>query len=359
MDLARPEEGVDDGTDRHRAPLHRRHGGPAAGQAPDRAALPRRGGRARRRGLQLPARRRRRHEHGRRLRDVELGARLRRLRDEARPRHAAAGPVARGHGAADGRPRVGGRHATWSPRRARSCAGSSRGSPSAAGPPRAGTELEFIVFRDSYEDAWHKGYRDLEPANLYNVDYSMLGTARVEPLIRRIRNSMMAAGHVGRELEGRVQLRPARDQLPLRRARSPTADDHVIYKNGAKEIAAQEGMSITFMAKFDEREGNSCHIHCSLAKDDGGGNVFADDETDLRPLRRRPARRAARADAVVRPARQLLQALRGGLVRADRGRLGPRQPHLLDARRRPRPGRCGSRTGCPAPTSTRTWRSRR
>ena len=57
----------------------------------------------------------------------------------------------------------------------------------------AGTELEFIVFRDSYEEAWHKAYRDLEPANLYNVDYSMLGTARIEPLIRRIRNSMMAA----------------------------------------------------------------------------------------------------------------------------------------------------------------------
>ncbi len=51
----------------------------------------------------------------------------------------------------------------------------------------------------------------------------------------------------------------------------------MIYKNGAKEIAAQEGMSITYMAKLDEREGNSCHIHCSLAQD-GGGNVFADDE---------------------------------------------------------------------------------
>ena len=57
----------------------------------------------------------------------------------------------------------------------------------------AGTELEFIVFRDSYEDAWRKGYRDLDPANLYNVDYSMIGTARVEPLLRRIRNSMTAA----------------------------------------------------------------------------------------------------------------------------------------------------------------------
>ena len=76
---------------RHRAARDRRHGGAAAGQAADRHPLPRRGGRARRRGLQLPARRRRRHGHGRRLRDVVVGARLRRLRDEARPRHAAAG----------------------------------------------------------------------------------------------------------------------------------------------------------------------------------------------------------------------------------------------------------------------------
>ena len=58
----------------------------------------------------------------------------------------------------------------------------------------ASTELEFLVFKDSYEDAWHKGYRDLNPANLYNVDYSLLGTAKVEPLIRRIRNSMAAPG---------------------------------------------------------------------------------------------------------------------------------------------------------------------
>ena len=58
----------------------------------------------------------------------------------------------------------------------------------------AGTELEFIVFHDTYEDAWRKGYRDLEPANLYNIDYSLLGTARVEPLIRRIRNEMAGRG---------------------------------------------------------------------------------------------------------------------------------------------------------------------
>ncbi|MBH0247551.1 glutamine synthetase, partial [Streptomyces cavourensis] len=55
---------------------------------------------------------------------------------------------------------------------------------------QVGTELEFIVFRDSYEEAWDRDYRGLTPANQYNVDYSILGTGRVEPLLRRIRNEM-------------------------------------------------------------------------------------------------------------------------------------------------------------------------
>jgi glutamine synthetase len=141
----------------------------------------------------------------------------------------------------------------------------------------AGTELEFMVFNDTYEDAWRKGYRDLEPANLYNVDYSLLGTARVEPLIRRIRNSMMGAGMNVEDSKGECNF--GQHEINFRYAQAlRTADDHVIYKNGAKEIAAQEGKALTFMAKFNEHEGNSCHIHCSLAQEDGGGNVFADDD---------------------------------------------------------------------------------
>jgi glutamine synthetase len=141
----------------------------------------------------------------------------------------------------------------------------------------AGTELEFMVFNDTYEEAWHRGYRDLEPANLYNVDYSMLGTARVEPLIRRIRNSMMGADMNVENSKGECNF--GQHEINFRYAPAlQTADDHVVYKTGAKEIAAQEGQSITFIAKFDEREGNSCHIHCSLAREDGGGNVFACDE---------------------------------------------------------------------------------
>jgi glutamine synthetase len=132
----------------------------------------------------------------------------------------------------------------------------------------AGTELEFIVFRDTYEDAWRKGYRGMEPANLYNVDYSLLGTARVEPLIRRIRNAMFGAGMRVEDSKGECNL--GQHEINFRYTDAlTTADAHAIYKNGAKEIAAQEGMAITFMAKWDEREGNSCHIHFSLADADG------------------------------------------------------------------------------------------
>jgi glutamine synthetase len=140
----------------------------------------------------------------------------------------------------------------------------------------AGTELEFMVFRETYESAWHKAYRNLDPANLYNVDYSMLGTARIEPLIRRIRNAMEGAGMAVENSKGECNY--GQHEINFHYAEAlRTADDHVIYKNAAKEIAAQEGMAISYMAKFDEREGSSCHIHFSLADADGR-NVFAADE---------------------------------------------------------------------------------
>jgi glutamine synthetase len=139
----------------------------------------------------------------------------------------------------------------------------------------AGTELEFMVFLDTYEEAWHKHYRDLRPANLYNVDYSLLGTARVEPLIRRIRNSMAAAGMVVEDSKGECNY--GQHEINFRYADAlRTCDEHAIFKNGAKEIASAEGMALSFMAKYDEREGNSCHIHFSLA--DEHGSLFAREE---------------------------------------------------------------------------------
>ncbi|GAA2680040.1 MULTISPECIES: glutamine synthetase family protein [Nonomuraea] len=126
-----------------------------------------------------------------------------------------------------------------------------------------GTELEFVVYDDSYEEAWRRGYRDLSPANLYNVDYSLLGTARIEPLLRRIRLEMEGAGLYVESAKGECNL--GQHEIAFRYDEAlRTCDNHSVYKNGAKEIAAQEGKSITFMAKPNQREGNSCHIHISL-----------------------------------------------------------------------------------------------
>ena len=133
----------------------------------------------------------------------------------------------------------------------------------------AATELEFIVFRDTYEAAWRKAYRDLEPANYYNVDYSMLGTSRVEPLIGRIRREMARAGLRVENSKGECNFGQHEINFTYEDALG-AADTHTIYKNAAKEIASQEGMAITYMAKYDEREGNSCHIHLSLREQDGG-----------------------------------------------------------------------------------------
>ncbi|MFE9956852.1 glutamine synthetase family protein [Micromonospora sp. NPDC005299] len=144
----------------------------------------------------------------------------------------------------------------------------------------AGTELEFVLFRDSYEEAWRRGYRELTPANQYNVDYSLLGTARVEPLLRRIRNQMAGAGLTPESAKGECNL--GQHEIAFRYDEAVAcADHHVIYKNGAKEIAAQEGMSITFMAKPNAREGNSCHIHFSLRDADGRSAMLGDGPAHL------------------------------------------------------------------------------
>lgn len=139
----------------------------------------------------------------------------------------------------------------------------------------AGTELEFIVFRDSYEQAWDRAYHGLTPANQYNGDYSILGTSRVEPLLHRLRSGMAGAGLTVESAKGECNL--GQHEIAFKYAEAlATCDNHAVYKTGAKEIAAQEGCSLTFMAKYDEREGNSCHIHLSL-RDAAGAPVMAGD----------------------------------------------------------------------------------
>jgi len=140
--------------------------------------------------------------------------------------------------------------------------------------PFVGTELEFIVFEDSYRDAWKKKYDGLYPASDYNIDYALMASSRMEPLLRDIRNGMDGAGMYCEGVKGECNLGQQEIAFKYTDALA-TCDNHSIYKNGAKEIADQHGKSLTFMAKFNEREGNSCHIHLSVVGE-GGEPVMAD-----------------------------------------------------------------------------------
>ena len=145
-----------------------------------------------------------------------------------------------------------------------------------------GTELEFVLYNDSYEEAWNKHYIGLTPANQYNVDYSLMGGARVEPLLRSIRLNMAGAGMMVESVKGECNF--GQHEIAFRYSDAlANCDNHVIYKNGAKEISAAAGVALTFMAKPNQKEGNSSHIHCSFRGLDGS-MVMADDADKVHGL---------------------------------------------------------------------------
>jgi glutamine synthetase len=139
--------------------------------------------------------------------------------------------------------------------------------------PMIGSELEFYLLKESFEEAHAKHYRDLTPSVPYILDYHVLATTYDEPLLRQIRNGMYDAGITVESSKGEAW--PGQQEVNFRFADAVTmADNHSIYKNGAKEIAHLNGCSITFMAKPDHSWiGSSCHIHTSLWRD--GENAFA------------------------------------------------------------------------------------
>jgi glutamine synthetase len=139
--------------------------------------------------------------------------------------------------------------------------------------PMFGSELEFYLFEESFQEAHRKGYRELTPSVPYILDYHILATTYSESLMRQIRNGMKGAGLVVESSKGEAW--PGQQEVNFRYAGAITmADNHTVYKNGAKEIAFLNGCSITFMAKpHHEWIGSSCHIHSSLWRD--GEPAFA------------------------------------------------------------------------------------
>jgi glutamine synthetase len=147
------------------------------------------------------------------------------------------------------------------------------------------SELEFYLYRESYGEAWEKGYRDLTPTIPYILDYHVLATTRDEPFIQQLRRGMQGAGIPVEFSKGEAWY--GQHELNVRYADAVTAADrHTIYKNGVKEIAALNGISATFIAKPSEKDiGSSCHIHMSLVGRDTGASAFVDGDEETAVFR--------------------------------------------------------------------------
>lgn len=136
------------------------------------------------------------------------------------------------------------------------------------------SELEFFLFNTTFHDAFATGYTKLEPSSDYRIDYHTMQPTRDEPIIGALRRQMEGArvpveSSKGEWGKGQHELNFVHDQ-PL-----PMADGHVVFKQGAKEIAEQHGKCLSFMPKiFAGEAGSSCHIHVSLWEN--GANRFWD-----------------------------------------------------------------------------------
>lgn len=130
------------------------------------------------------------------------------------------------------------------------------------------TELEFRVFLEPSDTAWGVGHRALTPATPFNVDYAVAGLGPLDELGSALRRTMQQLGMPFETARGECAPGQYEITFPYGAALA-IADGHVLYKTAAKAVSAARGVSLTFMAKYDEAEGNSGHVHFSLRTPDG------------------------------------------------------------------------------------------
>lgn len=140
--------------------------------------------------------------------------------------------------------------------------------------PACALELEFYLLRETSGSLLERRSADLVPLQARPSTYGVAMGSRQEPIGRTIREQMLA---YGLPIEAcNPETGPGQFEINLRYAPAlEAADDAFLFKTGVKEIAAQEGLMATFMAKpRSDWAGNSCHVHLSLTTPDGRGAFF-------------------------------------------------------------------------------------
>ncbi len=153
--------------------------------------------------------------------------------------------------------------------------------------PMMATELEFFLFRESFEEAHELGYAGLTPISPYNEDYHIFQTTKEEGVMRAIRNGLHGADIPVENSKGEAEA--GQEEINVLYGEALTvADRHVIIKNGVKEIAWQHGCAASFMAKWTtDRAGSSSHVHQSLIREDGSPAFYdADAESTFSEMGR-------------------------------------------------------------------------
>ncbi len=140
------------------------------------------------------------------------------------------------------------------------------------------SELEYYLYDNSYREAFDTQYRDLKPAGWYLEDYHAFQGTRNESFHGAARRHLRDSGVPVETSKGEWGL--GQHELNIRYADVLTmADRHMVYKQCLREVAEQQGRSVTFMAKpHTDQAGSSCHIHLSLWKN--GESAFPGDQEE-------------------------------------------------------------------------------
>ncbi|HET7236599.1 MAG TPA: glutamine synthetase family protein, partial [Actinomycetota bacterium] len=145
--------------------------------------------------------------------------------------------------------------------------------------PQVASELEFSLYRGTYDEGRSNGYETLRPTTLARADYTVQAGDQHEGFFARAREALSDSdlGPWTSQVEwglGQWEINlEHRDALEM-------ADRHILFKLAMRDLAAAEGMSLTFMARpFADTTGSSCHLHLSLVHA-AGTNVFHDPEAE-------------------------------------------------------------------------------
>jgi glutamine synthetase len=148
--------------------------------------------------------------------------------------------------------------------------------------PRMAVEYEFFLFEETSVTANEKAFARLQPESAGMFCYSLLRASARAPFLQQVMDSL---SDFDVELEGlHTETGPGAFEAAIKYDEALAAADKAgLFKQGIKELAAKQGLLVTFMAKWSaDMPGCGGHIHQSLLRRQTEANAFADPEGEWR-----------------------------------------------------------------------------